>query len=163
MPTMHTALSVHFLTLLPFVLCQLDARKLYMESPRPASVTITGIASKGDGCPPGSMKVLPNGTITGPAMEVRIGPRYGVNKSTAANPGPDRSWCEVALELTYPNVTSWKYQLFDAEFFGSIDLEKGAVGQMRLHEWFGNGTSQVGCVIRKSTFGICGAVSRALG
>jgi len=105
--------------------------------PNPSQVKIAGISYAGSGCPAGSVSqsVAPDAqafTLLFDQYIAEAGP--GVSLASG------RKNCQIAVDLRFPQ--GWSYTIFDVDYRGYVQLDRGATGTQKSTYYFQGGASQ---------------------
>ncbi len=108
-----------------------------LASPNPSQVKIAGISYAGSGCPAGSVSqsVAPDAkafTLLFDSYIAEAGP--GVSLASG------RKNCQIAVDLRFPS--GWSYTIFDVDYRGYLQLDRGATGTQKSTYYFQGGASQ---------------------
>jgi hypothetical protein len=105
--------------------------------PNPSQVRIAGISYAGSGCPAGSVaeSMSPDAkafTLLFDSYIAEAGP--GVSLANG------RKNCQIAVDLRFPQ--GWSYTIFDVDYRGYAQLERGTTGTQKTTYYFQGGSSQ---------------------
>lgn len=126
-------LSTLFVTTLPAALVATTA--FGQEGPGRGEVEIKDIVVNGSGCPVGTaMAVVTNSTKDGP-----IDSGYVIfDEFNVENPGKERKFCNLAIDLKFPQ--GWSYTLTTVEAAGYAEIQRGVTAKITFEMAF-RGTS----------------------
>lgn len=106
-------------------------------SPNASQVKIAGISYAGSGCPAGSVSesMAPDAkafTLLFDSYVAEAGP--GVSLASG------RRNCQIAVDLRFP--AGWSYTIFDVDYRGYVQLDRGATGTQKTTYYFQGGSQQ---------------------
>lgn len=105
--------------------------------PSASQVKIAGISYAGSGCPAGSVSqsMAPDAqafTLLFDSYVAEAGP--GVSLANG------RKNCQIAVDLRFPS--GWSYTIFDVDYRGYVQLDRGATGTQKTTYYFQGGSQQ---------------------
>lgn len=116
-----------------FLLGNVVSFNLLAQGPMNGEVSIKNAVVNGSGCPSGSASVIvTNSTPNGPIDYFQV----TFDDFVVEKPGRSRKFCNVLLDLKYPD--GWSFSLIDVETDGYGEIQDGHRGQIDLQYNFRN-------------------------
>lgn len=110
----------------------------HASGPNPHDIYIRSINWGGKGCPVGSA----TGTLSADRKAfTTIFDEFYAEQGPGTSPRDRRSSCQITLDIHYPH--GWQFSLFDVDYRGYVDLDRGTLAKLRSEYYFTGGQGPV--------------------